>query len=391
MSTDRRRDATHDGPNPRLKLRPSDLFHRDLVEIVEREARRYELCLVTDPDDPLFDDAYTLLSEGFDRDELETAEALRGFLRDDPYEPLDSGTYLLYFLIVARDPQGRACGVRDGVVLVHPQLAPDLCVVYLARLYVPPWARGTALSYWLRSAPVEVAASWLHGLHERGALALPRPDDRRGHYGMRLDLVAEMSWFTPLEPMSWQRLLWYGRGGFDALSPRDFPYLQPDFRDPEEVAATGQEPLPYMLVVRRVDREQQATMPLDEATAVMRLLYDDFESFCAPEVLATSLQRVLDRLADPEVAAGGVVELLPLPTGPEELDRLIPLFEVTVYDRYYRGSSPFVDEELASEQAREALAHPEWLRERLDAIAAAITPEVHGPLRIGALGPRTLG
>ena len=98
-----------------------------------------------------------------------------------------------------------------------------------------------------------------------------------------------------------------------------------------------------------------------------------------------------DRLADPEVAAGGVVELLPLPTGPEELDRLIPLFEVTVYDRYYRGSSPFVDEELASEQAREALAHPAWLRERLDAIAAAITPEVHGPLRIGAPGPRTLG
>ena len=191
--------------------------------------------------------------------------------------------------------------------------------------------------------------------------------------------------------MSWQRLLWYGRGGFDALSPRDFPYLQPDFREPEEVAATGQEPLPYMLVVRRVDREQQATMPLDEATAVMRLLYDDFESFCAPEVLATSRQRVLDRLADPEVAAGGVVELLPLPTGPEELDRLIPLFEVTVYDRYYRGSSPFVDEELASEQAREALAHPAWLRERLDAIAAAITPEVHGPLRIGAPGPRTLG
>ena len=51
-----------------------------------------------------------------------------------------------------------------------------------------------------------------------------------------------------------------------------------------------------MLLVRRMGRERAATMPIEEAGSVMRLIYDDFACHCAPEFLASSLQLVLDRL-----------------------------------------------------------------------------------------------
>ena len=56
---------------------------------------------------------------------------------------------------------------------------------------------------------------------------------------MRVDLAAETEFFSPEDKLSLQRILFYGRGGFDAVNPRHFPYLQPDFREPEEIRATG--------------------------------------------------------------------------------------------------------------------------------------------------------
>jgi hypothetical protein len=355
-------------PSRRLRLCLKDLYHQDVLEMIERESRAFELSEIVDPDDPDFAAAYELLWSAFgDHGEMEREDALRRFLREDPLEPNPDGTFLRYFLIVARDRKGHILGVRDGSVLVNPAYAADLCVVYLSHLYMRPEARGTVLSYELRIAPVDIAVEFLAELHARGRIKLPAPDSPGRYFGMRINLTAEMGYYSPTELVSWQRILFYGRGGFDAVNPRHFPYVQPDFRDPADIHATGNRPLPFMILVRRMGREREATMAIDEARATMRLLYDDFACHCDPVLLAASRQRVLDRLAERSTRKN-FVELLPLPSSSKDLNRLRALFRFAVFQKYYVGASPVVAEYL-DDPANAAMRDPAWLNAEIEKLA----------------------
>lgn len=356
----------------RVRLCLKDLFHQDVVEMIERETRKYQIWEITTPDDPDFARAYALLWSAFGpQGEMEREEAIRSFLLDDPYEPTRDGTYILYFLLVAKDADGNLRGVRDGSILVNPAYSPDLCVVYLSHIYMLPEARGTVLSYWLRITPVELAVRYCAELHARGKIRLPLPDQPGKYFGMRMDLTAEMEYFAPEDHISWQRILFYGRGGFDAINPRHFPYRQPDFRDPEVIRQTGNRPMPFMVLVRRMGRERQATLPIDEARAVMNLLYDDFESHCAPEFLENSLDLVLDRLEE-RAKRKNFVELLPLPTGPKDLHRLKRLWRYHVFTRYYPNDAFTRDYIEGSGLRAELQRDPRWLDKQLARIAAEL-------------------
>jgi hypothetical protein len=179
-----------------------------------------------------------------------------------------------------------------------------------------------------------------------------------------------MEYFTPEDRISWQRILFYGRGGFDAIDPRHFPYLQPDFRAPEVVKKTGDRPVPFMVLLRRMGREKHALLPIDEARAVMRLLYDDFACHCAPETLESSLQLVLDRLEE-RAKSKEYVRLLPLPTGPKNIKRLRKLFRHDVYKKYY-PNLPATLEYLESGIHEKIAETPAFLDEALAAIAAEL-------------------
>ncbi len=339
--------------------------------MVERETRAFEFWAIESPDHPDFKVAYQLLWDEFGaHGEMEREEAIRRFLLDDSYEPTPSGTFIRYFLMVAKDRDGNIRGVRDGSVMVNPAYAPDLCVVYLSHIFTLPEARGTVLSYWLRIAPMEIAMGYLQELHALGKIVLPQPDQPGKSFGMRVDLAAEMEYFTPELRLSWQRILFYGRGGFDAIDPRHFPYLQPDFREPEVVKETGDRPLPFMVLLRRMGREKHALLPIDEARAVMRLLYDDFACHCAPETLSSSLQLVLDRLEE-RAKTKTFVRLLPLPTGPKNLKRLRKLFRYSVYARLY-PNLPATLEYVTSGIKEKLAASPTFLDDALAAIAAEL-------------------
>src|SRR6185295_2339426 len=262
-------------------------------------------------------------------------------------------------------------GVRDGRVLVNPAYDADLCLVYLSHIFMLPEARGTVLTYWLRIAPLDLAMSFIHTLHQQRKIVLPAPDAPGRYFGMRIDLAAEMEYFTPEDKLSLQRILFYGRGGFDAIDPRHFPYRQPDFRDPALVARTGDRPVPFMLLLRRTGREREARIPLEEARAVMRLLYDDFAEFCEPHHLASSLDVVLGRLHERQAKGKNDVALLPLPTGANDLKRLKPLFRYDVYRRYY-GPGAGTDDYLASPAAQAAAKNPGWFDEQIAAISTEL-------------------
>ena len=357
----------------RVRLCLKDLYPQDVVEMIERETRKYEVESIEHPSHPDYKTAFQILWDGFGAaGEMEPEPVIRKMLLDDPLVPLPSGSYARFFLLVARDrATGTIRGVRDGRVLVNPAYAPDLCVVYLSHIFMLPEARGSVLTYWLRIAPLDLAVTFLHTLHQRGKLALPAPDAPGRYFGMRVDLAAEMEYFSPEDKLSLQRLLFYGRGGFDAIDPRHFPYRQPDFRDPAVVAETGDRPVPFMLLLRRVGREREARLPIDEARAVMRLLYDDFATYCEPTHLASSLSVVLERLDERRAKGKNDVALLPLPTGAGDLKRLKPLFRYDVYRRHY-GPGPATDACLKGDVARRVVENPQWLDQELARIGGEL-------------------
>ena len=358
------------GTHVRLCLK--DLYSQDIVEMIERETRRYEVEAIEHPAHPDYKAAFEILWRGFGAGEMEPEPVIRSMLLADPTEALPSGTYARYFLLVARDREtGAIRGVRDGRVLVNPAYDADLCLVYLSHIYMLPEARGTVLTYWLRIAALDLAMSFLHLLHQEGRIVLPAPDAPGRYFGMRIDLAAEMEYFTPEDKLSLQRILFYGRGGFDAIDPRHFPYRQPDFRDPEVVSRMGDRPVPFMLLLRRMGREREARLPLEEARAVMRLLYDDFAGFCEPHHLASSLDLVLGRLDERQAKGKKDVALLPLPTGAHDLKRLKPLFRYDVYRRYY-GPGAATDEYMASPTAEAVAKNPAWFDEQIAAIATEL-------------------
>jgi hypothetical protein len=341
--------------------------------MIERETRRYEVEAIEHPDHPDFKRAFEILWGGFGQaGEMEPESVIRKMLLDDAAVPLSSGTYARYFLLVARDrATGQIRGVRDGRVLVNPAYSPDLCLVYLSHIFMLPEARGTVLTYWLRIAPLDLAVTYLHTLHQRGAITLPDPNAPGRYYGMRVDLAAEVEFFSPDDKLSLQRILFYGRGGFDVIDPRHFPYRQPDFRDPALIAESGDRPVPFMLLLRRVGREREARLPIDEAKAVINLLYDDFAVFCEEKYLDTSLEVVLARLEERRARGKNDVALLPMPTGANDLKRLKPLFRYDVYRRHY-GPSLATDAYLQSGIAETIATHPHWLDEKLAEIAAEL-------------------
>ena len=126
-----------------------------------------------------------------------------------------------------------------------------------------------------------------------------------------------------------------------------------------------------MLLLRRVGREREARLPIDEARAVMELLYDDFAIFCDETHLATSLDVVLGRLEERRAKGKNDVALLPLPTGATDLKRLQPLFRYDVYRRHY-GPGPTTDPYLQGPVSEKLAANPRWLDDELARIAAEL-------------------
>ena len=251
---------------------------------------------------------------------------------------------------------------------MNPAYAPDLCLVYLSHIYMLPEGARTVLHLLGAHRAARLAVRYLHATPAPRRSCCRRPTRPGATFGMRVDLACGDGVLHPEDRLSLQRILFYGRGGFDAIDPRHFPYRQPDFRDPKEVAATGDRPVPFMLLLRRVGREREARLPIDEAKAVMQLLYDDFATFCEPNHLASSLDVVLGRLEERRAKGKNDVALLPLPTGAQDLRRLKPLFRYDVYRRHY-GPGPGTDAYLKSGIAETIAANPHWLDEQLARIA----------------------
>ena len=69
----------------RVRLSLNDLYQQDIVEMIERETRRYELHSIEHPSHPDFERAYRILWNAFGpQGEMEREPVVRSFLLDDP-------------------------------------------------------------------------------------------------------------------------------------------------------------------------------------------------------------------------------------------------------------------------------------------------------------------
>jgi GNAT superfamily N-acetyltransferase len=281
-------------------------------------AARHRLHRITRADEPAFSRAFDALEEEFGaRGELERRVVIERWLaRDESGGRTDigNGRRTSYHLIEATDDDGELAAVRDCHVIIDG--ARNVVVVYLAHVLVDPAHRRRGISALMRSAAMALGRTALAELDvpSAGAASSGATND--------LVLVAEMEPASVDDTPSLVRLVAYGRAGFSVIDPRALPYVQPDFRDPEDIGASPQ-PVPLLLVVQWVGHEATTALPRELAEAVVTSLHDGvFASHCREDHLTPARDVSLSALA-----AWGAddLPLCPLPRDVTDRQRLAPL------------------------------------------------------------------
>jgi hypothetical protein len=240
-------------------LVPDDLAPGDR-SVLERDWSDLAVHRVTTPSDPDLALAYRELWQEFGGGGgMETRRVIDDRLAWDPAVPV-RGLALAYELLVLRRA-GELAAIRDHTAVVRLDAAgrprPGPVVVHLSHAWVEPSQRGGGLAAWLRALPLAAA-------RRAAAAAGCAPDTD-------VVLAAEMEPRGASAPEA--RLRSYERAGFAMVDPRAAPYAQPDFRAPEVLAGTKPQSLPFGLVLRRVGRESEHTMPAAELAAVVESIY----------------------------------------------------------------------------------------------------------------------
>lgn len=246
------------------RIIPEDLAPGD-ARALEVDWSRLRVERVRSPDHPLFAPLYDRLWAEFGaRGEMEKREVIADRLGWDPRQRVNHHA-LLYEMLAVLDGD-TIVGLRDHTAIVprppHRGDHPGQIIVHLSHVIVEPPLRGGGLSGWLRALPLQAARECAAAAGEPG--------------GDTITLVAEMEHPDGVTPMIMARLRSYDRAGFRKIDPDTVHYVQPDFRPPADIDASSVQPVPLSLVVRRVGREADATLPGAEVRALVGALYTMF-------------------------------------------------------------------------------------------------------------------
>lgn len=223
-------------------------------------------------DDPWFESAYDRLWAEFgQRREMEPRQVIASRLAWNQAGPIGRYHYLYEMLIVERGE--KVIAVRDHTAIAPADTTPFpmAVVVHLSHVIVEPRWRGTGIAGWLRAFPLQAARECAAAV---GAAAA------------RITLVAEMEPAVEADTPTLRRLASYGKAGFRKIDPARVRYAQPDFRSPAEIEATGVQPIPLDLVIRRVGQETDRQIRGAEIRALVAALYEMFAVHLCREHMA---------------------------------------------------------------------------------------------------------
>ncbi len=228
-----------------------------------------ELHRIRDESHPHFRTAYEALWREFGvSGEMEQVDVILRRLRWNPRTPIH-GCALLYELLLVTH-NGEFVGVRDHTAIVRPEV--PFAIVHLSHNLVAPAWRRSGIAGWLRALPAQTARACLEACSR--PLATP------------IALVAEMEFADPANAARTIRLTAYEKAGYRKIDPAAIPYLQPDFRRPEEIdAGGGAQPLPLSLLVR-IGEETPATLAADEVRGIAESLYRMYAAEFRPKDMA---------------------------------------------------------------------------------------------------------
>ncbi len=225
-------------------MSPRDLAPGD-ARSAALDLAQFDVFRIRSAEDPLFAPAYAQLWEEFGpRHEMERRKVLARRFALAPA--------LLYEMALVRK-DGVFAAVRDHTAL----RAGEEAIVHLSHNLVAPEWRRTGLAGWMRALPLLAA--------------------RENFPGAPVTLVAEMEYESPDDAACAIRLMAYEKAGFKKIDPRVVRYHQPDFRAPKEIdRGGGARPLPFQLVIRRVDREHEDVIggaQVREIAAALHAMY----------------------------------------------------------------------------------------------------------------------
>ena len=257
---------------------PDDLAPGDRA-LGDRDWSALRVHHVRGPADPDFALGYERLWAEFGaRGEMERRSVIAERLAWDPARPVGRARLAYEMLLLRR--AGELIAIRDHTAVVRIDAqgapAPGPVVVHLSHALIEPAHRGGGLAAWLRALPLAAA-------RRCAAAAGCAPTTP-------IVLVAEMEPLTPAHPERLGRLRSYERAGFLKLDPAAAAYAQPDFRAADLFASAPPEPVALELVVRRVGREHERTLPAAELTAIVDAIYSVYAAH-VPEVALGPLQR----------------------------------------------------------------------------------------------------
>ena len=247
-----------------------------------------ELHEITRPENPRFESAYDPLWREFGAaGEMETRAAISARMNWENDGVL-GGCALRYRLDLVC-AHGKFAAVRDHTSIVTEGIPG--AIVHLSHNLVAPAWRRSGLAGWMRALPIQTALEHLSACGRD----LTEP----------ITLAGEMEPLEHSHTPTATRLRAYTKAGFLMADPHRAPYLQPDFRPPEEIDSSGgPEPLRLNLVLRRVGRENETSISSDEARRIAGALY----AMYARGFRDSDMRPVLDAL---ETWASGAISLLP--------------------------------------------------------------------------------
>jgi GNAT superfamily N-acetyltransferase len=238
-------------------LAPADLRSADF------DWTGFTVSFIDSVDHPRFDAGYEALWNEFGlKNEMEQRSVIAQRMSWTPERPLGHHAMLYEMVVVMQDDQLAA--VRDHTAIVDLSNPGEPVSVHLSHLLILPRFRGNGLAGWMRALPIRAARECLDRSRQNFGSSRPRP----------ITLVAEMEPADPTIPDRVRRLSAYEKVGFVKVDPSAVHYLQPDFRAPADIdAAGGPSPVPLSLIVRRVKREDEPSLPAGEVRTIVESLY----------------------------------------------------------------------------------------------------------------------
>jgi len=239
-----------------------------------KKANNLTVHLIRHRDDPLLIRGYETLNNYFGgRNEMETLAVITARLQWDASENISGYSFHYEMVVIIDEDQGKIACVGDySVVLSHQAiLNGGAAIVHLSHIWVDPEQRGAGI--------VEQYMNVLTINAARQSLAKAKlPEDAP------ITLAAEME---PYEAGNMERILRlrrFFRAGLLMVDPMAITYLQPDFRTATEVDASGGAVgVPLVLMLRRVGKETERTMPADELHNLILGLYAMYAQTMRPQ------------------------------------------------------------------------------------------------------------